>query len=544
MMSKTYLMDRYSFEFKIHNLKFKIIAKIRYNIPLQGLGVLLLLSFNTLIAQTKYPKDVEVVLQKTKTNRVELEKALNYFYKSKDSLKIKAINFLVANMDIHTSYNYYWADSLGKRLSFNELDYPSFDSSIHAFEALKANTPKIHPVPYNYRDIDSIKGDYLIENEEMAFADWQQPLAKGLSFDDFCEYLLPYRISVEPLQNWRAYYKQYFKNLSDSINGKSLADAISAMTFDCHNWFANTYNREQRTDPLPRLDALQLLNRKKGACEDFTGLGVLEARALGMAATEEIVPYWATSSASHFFDVAITSPKNIPYEQLSGTPVNQFVMPREPGKVLRLTYSRQPVTLANTVAKEAIPLGFMRSVNYKDVTSEYWETQDVGVWLTKSKTVLPPNTKRLVYACVFNTLDWRPEWWAKTATDTATFTAMSKGVVYLPMYYQNDKLIPAAYPIAVGYHHTQVLQPDTANTHTIHLKEQDKYLRYQPAKKYTLYYWNNRWKPLATQMASFTEKELIFDGVPKNALLLMVPEYTQHKERPFMITEEGERIWW
>ena len=531
-MNKLKTMDRYWSKLK---------TPIRCNIPLQ-IGVLLLLCCNVLFAQTKYPANVEAVLQKTKTNRPELEKALNYFYKGKDSLKIKAINFLVANMDIHTSYNFYWADSLGKRLPYNELDYPTFDSSIKAFDVLKVVTPKIHPVAYSYRDIDSIKASYLIENEELAFADWQQPYAKGLSFEDFCEYLLPYRISVEPLQNWRAYYKQYFKNLIDSIKGKNIADAISAMTFDCHNWFANTYNREQRTDPLPRLGALQLLLRKKGACEDFTGLGVLEARALGMAASEEIVPFWATSSASHFFDVAITSPKNIPFEQMSGGPVSQFQMPREPGKVLRLTYSKQADALASNTPKEMIPSGFMRSVNYKDVTNEYWETQDVGVKL--NPIALPPESKKIVFVCVFNTLDWRPIWWAKTVKDTATFVSMSKGAVYLPMYYNKEKLLPAGYPVAVGYHHTLVLKPDTAHTHSVHLKEQDKYLRYQPQKKYKLYYWNNDWKLIGSQAASFTEKELVFDGVPKNALLVMVPEYTQYKERPFMITEDGDRIWW
>ena len=509
-----------------------------------ALLVLCTISFlpTSLPAQVGYPANVARVLRKAGTNKKELEKALNYFYNTKDTFKIKAINFLVANMDIHTSYNYYWADSLGRKLPYNELDYPSLDSSVRAFDALKLSTPKIHPIPYSYRDIDSIKGDYLIENEEMAFADWQQPLAKELSFDDFCEYLLPYKISVEPLQNWRAYYKQYFKNLGDSIKGKSIADAISAMTFDCHNWFTNTYNREQRTDPLPRLGALQLLHRKKGACEDFTGLGVLEARALGMAATEEIVPFWATSSASHFFDVAIATPKNIPYEQMSGGPVSQFMMPRESGKVLQLTYSKQPDALANNTAKELIPDGFMRSVNYKDVTAQYWEAQDVGIRL--NATSLPAENKKIVYACVFNMLDWHPIWWAKPVKDSATFASISKGAVYLPMYYQKERLLPAGYPVAVGYHHILVLNPDTANRHTVHLKEQDKYLRYQPAKKYTLYYYDNSWKQIATQAASFTEKELAFDGVPKNALLLMVPEYSQHKERPFMITEEGERIWW
>ncbi len=508
-------------------------------------ALLIVLSFG-LDAQMKYPTSVETVLQKTKGNRGELEKVLNYFYKTGDSLKIKAINFLISNMDIHSSYNYYWADSIGRRLSYNELDYPDFDSSIRAFDALKKVTPKIHPVSNIYRDIDSIKGDYLIENTEMAFEDWKQPFAKSISFEDFCENLLPYRISVEPLQNWRPYYKKYFKNLNDSIKEKGVEEAVSNITYDCNKWFTSTFNKEQRNEPLPRLSALQLLFRKKGACEDYTGLGVFEARALGIAATEELVPYWATSSASHFFDVAISSPKNVPFEQLSTAVATNFILPREPGKVLRLTYSKQTNVLANFTAKENIPSGFLRSINYKDVTEQYWESEDINCLLFSSflSNNLAEENKRIAYACVFNTLDWRPIWWGKVKKDSVLFTKMGKGVVYLPMYYQKERLVPAGYPVAVGYHHTMVLKPDTINIHSIHLKEQDKYLKYRKGKNYKLYYWDNRWKLVGSQTAKDKTEELVFENIPTNSLLLMVPEYTLHKERPFMITDEGERIWW
>ena len=508
-----------------------------------ALALVLVISLG-LNAQTKYPFAVETVLQKAKSNRVELEKALNYFYKSKDSLKIKAINFLVSNMDIHFSANYYWADSLGKKIAYNELDFPDFDSSIRAFDALKLITPKIHPVPKNYKDIDSIKGEYLIQNTEMAFDDWKQPYAKELCFDDFCEYLLPYRISVEPLQNWRHLYKEHFKYLADSVNGKNIKNAISTQSNDCNQWFTCTYNTEQRKDPLPRLGALQLLHRKKGACEDLAGLGVFESRALGIPATEEIIPYWATSMDSHFFNVAIHNPKDVPFELLSKETTDSFLLPREPGKVFRLTYSKQNEVLATHILTTDIPNGILRTLNYKDVTSKYWETQDVACRLFPVLQKNRTEKKRLVYSCVFNYMGWRPIWWGFINGDSTTFKEMSRGVVYLPMYFDHERLIPAGNPIAVGYHHTQELQPDTINTHTIHIKQQEKYLRFRPGKNYKLLYWSNSWKLIGSKITNDTPTELVFDNVPKNALLLLVPEYSQKKERPFMITDEGERVWW
>lgn len=68
--------------------------------------------------QTKYPFSVETVLAKAGNNRKELEKALDYFYKQGDSIKIKAIEFLVAHMDIHYSETYYWKTCDGKRVDF------------------------------------------------------------------------------------------------------------------------------------------------------------------------------------------------------------------------------------------------------------------------------------------------------------------------------------------------------------------------------------------------------------------------------------------
>jgi hypothetical protein len=32
--------------------------------------------------------------------------------------------------------------------------------------------------------------------------------------------------------------------------------------------------------------------------------------------------------------------------------------------------------------------------------------------------------------------------------------------------------------------------------------------------------------------------------VPANALLLLIPEYSQRKERPFIMLDNGERVWW
>src|ERR1700761_6593715 len=136
---------------------------MRINFTLTILIVLLDLS-----AQAQYPSDVQAALSQTRTNRGELTRALDEIYSTKDSLKIRSINFLVANMPLHNGYNYYWADAKGQRIPYNELDYPTFNDAVLALDQIKQKRGAIHPVGYGYRDIDSARADMLIDNVNLA----------------------------------------------------------------------------------------------------------------------------------------------------------------------------------------------------------------------------------------------------------------------------------------------------------------------------------------------------------------------------------------
>jgi hypothetical protein len=490
------------------------------------------------LAQKKYPADVQSVLLKAGKNRIELEKALDYFYKNGDPLKIKAINFLVANMDIHNSVSYYWVDSSGKRISFNELDYPTFQASLEAFEQIKKKHPGIHPQSVTYRDIDSMKSFILIDNVLRAFKAWKSPWGKNISFDNFCEYILPYRASVEPLQNWRAIYQEKYAWINDSAKSKTTEEALLYLGSDFKKWFANTYSVERRGEPLPRLGAMQLLHRKKGPCEDIADWAVFALRSQGFPVSNDIVTYWATSSGSHFFNSTLNSQLQPIRFDVSTSTVRMEKFSREPAKVIRITYAKQPNTVASLENSRNIPHGFLQTVNYKDVTQEYWETKDVHCNLFPIAGQPP-----IVYACVFNYSMWRPTWWGKVNQNAATFTNMCKGVVYLPAYYRNGKTIIAGHPVAVGYNHELVLAPDTANRRTISINEQAGYLVFRPGKKYRLHYWNKGWKLVSEQMATVGMQTMVFQRVPDNALLWLVPEYSERKERPFIVSKDGQRLW-
>ena len=139
----------------------------------------------TIHMQAQQPAAVLENLAKAKNNRAELEKAIAHCQKSNNPLKLKAIYFLIANMDIHSTSDYYWENKAGTKVPFNELDYPDFDQAAKAFESIKEQNPEIQPKPIVYSDLETIKGDYLIQNIEQAFAAWQNSVVKKYLFRKF-----------------------------------------------------------------------------------------------------------------------------------------------------------------------------------------------------------------------------------------------------------------------------------------------------------------------------------------------------------------------
>ncbi|MEF8806334.1 MAG: transglutaminase domain-containing protein, partial [Bacteroides sp.] len=159
---------------------------------------------------------VEASLRSSGVNRKELEKVLHHYQKNPaDSLKYKAACFLIENMPFYT-YSY------GEQLENYKSYYTWLKKS-------KGKTPqqvvdsikKIYgPMkePSKKRDIMEIDSAYLCRNIDWAFKVWQeQPWGKNISFETFCEYLLPYRIGDEPLTYWRETYYEKYNSLLDSL---------------------------------------------------------------------------------------------------------------------------------------------------------------------------------------------------------------------------------------------------------------------------------------------------------------------------------------
>lgn len=151
---------------------------------------------------------LEIALQLAGENREELEKVLvHYSIKQSDSLKYKAACFLIENMP-----GYYYYDGLG-------LDkYATFFKDLcdikRTPEEILDSLSKVYGereiknlnLKYDIHEIDSA---YLCDNINVSFQIWEEtPWRNMISFDEFCEFILPYRIGNERITDWK---KDYFE---------------------------------------------------------------------------------------------------------------------------------------------------------------------------------------------------------------------------------------------------------------------------------------------------------------------------------------------
>jgi hypothetical protein len=148
-------------------------------------------------------------------NRPELEKVIEHYSKKTcDSLKLKATYFLIENMPGHYSYK--------NNVILNY--YKEIDSILDSKEIKGIKKNKIEAIAKKYQgqlkeyieDIKIISADYLIYNIDSAFELWNKPWTHHLSFEEFCESILPYKCTeLQQMDYWRDSLSKKFTTMYD-----------------------------------------------------------------------------------------------------------------------------------------------------------------------------------------------------------------------------------------------------------------------------------------------------------------------------------------
>ena len=170
---------------------------------------------------------LEYALSEAGENRKELLKVIDrYSENPADSLRLRAAEFLIRNMPGHS---YYKGELLENYLEYYPLLRKVKQAKLKPEVAVDSIVGKYGPFDMSQleylEDIGTVDSAYLCDNIEWAFKVWEeQPWGKNVSFEDFCEYILPYRVGNETLSSWREDYYGRFNRVLDSLRASESPD--------------------------------------------------------------------------------------------------------------------------------------------------------------------------------------------------------------------------------------------------------------------------------------------------------------------------------
>lgn len=438
---------------------------------------ILLLVVLLLFSCENYEDKLENALEISGQNRPELEKVLTHYSQNEsDSLKLRAAKFLIENMPGHytssgTYINEYirQIDSLNPNLPFWVKPY------------LYQLPIENEPVAEKDRiyDIHNVTAKYLIDHIDYKFkireiVSWRDEI----DFDIFCEYILPYRSYTEPLNIIDSnVHNNIISRLSKEIQKGQYED--SRMIDIRGNVTEKIFKNESRNVICPPYYNVNTTN-----CFIFSSTFVEKMNCVCIPSMMDFVPFWANGNSNHAwmnhidkYAVCLTLGEG----NRTGT-----------SKIYRNTFSHNPAPEndGNFIPKLFTPF-------IKDVTSEYLKTADIEVKYDRSV--------KNGYLAIFNALEWRPIVWSDVKKGSAKFKHLGKENVYLPIYYDKDKMQYADFPFILDMDgNMEKLVPNKDKLQKMHL-----------TRKYTLQPYKFHWTDidsliiLASNDSSFEKHDTV-----------------------------------
>ena len=408
--------------------------------------------------------DVEYALREAGENRGELEAVLSHYAKLDDRQKLEAAQYLIRYMPYHTSYDkgiedYYHAIDSVVALSEDKLEQEKHIESLRLrFESKYKQK----------RDIEVITSEFLIQSIDEAFKQWREcEWAEHLDFEQFCEYLLPYKcFEGQPLTEWRNAYYDICKGDIDLayLCDEYKRNPIFAAT-EVNNQMKNTPQSFGLLKTLPIYDPDIILKLPFSNCATYCLGAVLIMRSKGIPVAYDFTPNWSTGNNGHSWNTVYTTRfGNLEFAPHTTDPGTVHYPYLKVPKIFRNVYKPNEEYLKIATEKYIPPK--LRNMFIRDVTAEYMPTIDIRISLQESlKSGQSP------FIAIYDGNNWTPVYWGKIAGSHVVFERMGLNTYYIALAYDsNGNAIPISKPfLASASKHIQFIEPDTSAFRTIRL---------------------------------------------------------------------------
>ena len=385
-------------------------------------------------------------------NRPELEKVLrHYSSRPQDSLKLKAATFLIENMPGHYSY---------KNNEFLTPFYNEIEAAVDTAYDNMTNKKIIEEISRKYIsnkanqtvwDCHIITARYLIDNIERAFKVWEKgEWATHVTFDDFCEYILPYKsVELQPLDNWREYAQEMVKGDLDTLH---YCDLYKNSAYHASTTVSKEIIKLNKQElPMGGIKSIPIKNIKTlakmpfGTCNDYSILAMAVMRSKGIPVMEDFTPQWPFQPQSHSWNIVLLNKgKNMVFSAGSSNPGELHNPDAKMAKVFRNCYAINREIRKIHSSEQDVPPTFQ---NYfiKDVTDEYFNTSDVEIKIPSQWR----GKHQYAYLAVFDNKNWIPVHYGEISGSHVTFEKMGRGCMYLPVFYSDEYVIPFSEPFHI-----------------------------------------------------------------------------------------------
>lgn len=357
-----------------------------------------------------------------------------------DSLKYQAALFLIDNMV------YYQGADSGEMKSMYKA-YEIFSTGKYSYQQALDSAAKLCGPPKNIKnvvwktDLD-INPGFLVSNIEWAFKVWtEQPWGKNVSFEQFCEYILPYRIGNEELIPWREklYYQfmpiiDKYKNDSNIVNPTFAAHVVLDSLLKAPFHFTGEMGTEVRIGP-------RIVDWRGGSCLDLCDMLVYIYRALGIPCGIEELPMRGNNNAPHYWNFIEDSNGQTWYfsmfywwHRLLKADVYGDVY----GKVFRHKFSLNQNMVDSLRMHPDSVHPIFRFPFFEDVTHLYAKDKAFTLTLNSKHFTQKMRSGELVYLCMSDRYNWKPVGWTRY-NKGAIFKFCHGGTIYCLAVYDAKK---------------------------------------------------------------------------------------------------------
>lgn len=354
----------------------------------------------------------------------------------------------------------------GKDRDILRKKFKSFADSVFEKSRLRNSSTRL------IFDKDYIKSKDIYHNNRLAYKAIKESSWKdSVSFNDFQEYILPYKLSDEIFDNWRDRLYGYHKRLV--IRFPELKNVDSLYNYHIKTGRKRLKSSRNKDDFYPVSENFTWYNLvSSGDCISRTRNMIYYLRAAGVPATFDYLVAWGNRPYSQHAYVGLSFRKKIlkkiiknnndPSDltndlnaAMSIEDTHIFAKNDLPKglciqyektipKIYRETWFEQPFIydLLSKVPKEEIYFTLIKP-NMVDVTSRYIEVADAEI----KKGFF--EKKSVAYLGVFDMEGWRPvayslfDWFGK-----ALFKDLGKNILYMPLFFNNE-VQPFDFPFVI-----------------------------------------------------------------------------------------------